>query len=864
MKLALCTLLALSISGIAHAQCAQWSPGFARPSTPLSQRGVSFGTDSDANALGGAQGIASFDAGGGARLYTLRQSFFVTASVEVVRWDGVRWESVFTFPGAAHIPDMRGPLVSLHTGAPSLVVSQGRGPPATVWNFDGTTWTPLPPIAGWVTCLESFDIGAGPTLFAGAFTLSPARFWISAWNGTSWTQLGPDLSSIPHSLALHDDGGGTRLYAATNLATPPASAITRWDGAAWQPVGAISNSNALCSYQGGLYAGVPSGLLRLVAGAWTAIPSVSGTVYSLGTYDHGSGPRLAIAASELLSYDTATFTTIGTARHGGTPRVSFASVARAGGATHYVSAPYDVLGGVACLGFASTDGTMWSTLGRGFDTQVSGLARHVTANGEELLAAGSLSFAGFTGPVSRAVRWSGTDWVSLPGTPPSSTALAIHSVDLGSGSEIYVTSSTPPVPTFAVQRWNGASWSTLPSLGTPTSALGDYLQAGVRHLVAGGPGSASPTGSSVHRLVGNTWQRLANGTAGTVYAFANYDEGSGENLFAGGAFSAASGVFTGAVARWNGSAWSALGTGPTGEVRALAVFDDGNGAQLYAAGLLSQAGGVPVTNLARWNGSVWSDVPGGGPNGTAYALAVHDDGRGPALYVGGSFNTCGGITAYSLARFDGANWEAVDGGIDGFVYALASIDDDGDGDRELFVGGRFQQTATVASSCIARLEGCPHYASFCAGDGQYLDHTTPCPCGNDGAAGHGCASSFVADGALLEASGSTANDTLVLHVTGTPQSSLGIYLQHDAQDDRVFHDGVLCASGNLIRLRRHFSVGGESMFPDSTDTTTIAQRGSVTPGSGATRFYSCFYRNASTTFCPPATANVSNGIRVIW
>ena len=47
-------------------------------------------------------------------------------------------------------------------------------------------------------------------------------------------------------------------------------------------------------------------------------------------------------------------------------------------------------------------------------------------------------------------------------------------------------------------------------------------------------------------------------------------------------------------------------------------------------------------------------------------------------------------------------------------------------------------------------------------------------------------------------------------------------------------------------------------------TTTLSQRGFVTPGSGALRHYSVFYRSSAATFCPPATANVTNGVRVIW
>ncbi len=84
----------------------------------------------------------------------------------------------------------------------------------------------------------------------------------------------------------------------------------------------------------------------------------------------------------------------------------------------------------------------------------------------------------------------------------------------------------------------------------------------------------------------------------------------------------------------------------------------------------------------------------------------------------------------------------------------------------------------------------------------------------------------------------------------------------------MFHDGVLCAGNPLIRLRGRAAVGGEAFFPNSNfaqdTTTTLSQRGGTFPGSGATMRYAAWYRNASSTFCPPATANVTNGVMVTW
>jgi len=160
------------------------------------------------------------------------------------------------------------------------------------------------------------------------------------------------------------------------------------------------------------------------------------------------------------------------------------------------------------------------------------------------------------------------------------------------------------------------------------------------------------------------------------------------------------------------------------------------------------------------------------------------------------------------------------------------------------------------------------FEAFCAGDGTLTDHTTPCPCGNNGAPGNGCGHSFDPNGSNLSASGAPALDTVVLHAQFEPASSFTLFMQHENSGDAVFHDGVLCASNPLIRLRGRAAVGGEAFFPNSLfaqdSTTTLSQRGGVFPGQGVRRYYAAWYRNASSTFCPPATANVTNGWKIDW
>ncbi|MBI5362743.1 MAG: hypothetical protein HZA53_06160 [Planctomycetes bacterium] len=152
---------------------------------------------------------------------------------------------------------------------------------------------------------------------------------------------------------------------------------------------------------------------------------------------------------------------------------------------------------------------------------------------------------------------------------------------------------------------------------------------------------------------------------------------------------------------------------------------------------------------------------------------------------------------------------------------------------------------------------------FCAGDGLDANVTTPCPCGNVGASGRGCANSANAAGAVLSSSGTTNPDTAVLLAQGMPASASAIFLQGDAVIDAVFGDGVRCTGGTLVRLRTKTAVAGAAQFPDAGDPS-LSVRGGVAPGSGDTRYYQTYYRNASAAFCPPETFNVTSGWVLVW
>jgi hypothetical protein len=210
------------------------------------------------------------------------------------------------------------------------------------------------------------------------------------------------------------------------------------------------------------------------------------------------------------------------------------------------------------------------------------------------------------------------------------------------------------------------------------------------------------------------WLPLAGGAPGTdgpVAAWVVFDDGQGPALYAGGTFSTAGGALAPGIARWDGEVWTGVGGGALGVapgiaplISSLAVFDDGSGPALYAGGTFGGLGGVLTNGLGRWDGQQWSAV-GGGLDGSVHALAVHDDGTGPALYAGGPFTSAGGVPAARIARWDGARWSAVGTGFNAQVRTLA-VYDDGSG-AELIAGGHFTASGSGGHPLprVARWDG---------------------------------------------------------------------------------------------------------------------------------------------------------------
>ncbi|MBL0922235.1 MAG: hypothetical protein IBJ10_08925 [Phycisphaerales bacterium] len=190
---------------------------------------------------------------------------------------------------------------------------------------------------------------------------------------------------------------------------------------------------------------------------------------------------------------------------------------------------------------------------------------------------------------------------------------------------------------------------------------------------------------------------------------AMFDDGSGPALYVGsGSQNFGPGIQPGGVGRLRDGRLEPL---PGLEfnldgIRAMLVHDDGSGPALYVGGDITRVNGQSHSGAARWRAGGWEPV--GGVIGGIYALAEFDeDGDGPApprLFAG----TFAGISPpRGLARWDGAQWTSVGSGLDvgGAVYALLTGDDGSGHGHALYAAGPFRNIGGQPFNSIARWNG---------------------------------------------------------------------------------------------------------------------------------------------------------------
>ncbi len=641
----------------------------------------------------------------------------------------------------------------------------------TVGDLDGGVWDSV-----------VFDDGSGPALYVGGSFLRASGLevnHVARWDGESWSALAGStdvgVNEEVRALGVFDDGSGPALYVGgdfTEAGGAAAAHVARWDGSAWTTLTGASGSGtsgpvwSLTTFDdgdgNGLYVGGDfddaggievKHIGRWSGTEWSALTGTTGTgtndvVHKMITWDDGSGTSLFLGGrfswaggtpmARIAEWDGTDWIALtGSSGSGTGSWVEDLAVYDDGtGSALFAGGHFTTAGGVAANHVAKWDGTEWSALvgpgGNGADNTVWSLG---VFQGR-LIAGGRLDTAGGV-TASGIASWDGSSWAGMSG--PSGVGIegtvdALVVYDDGSGDGLYASGSLFLAGgRYAnnIARWDGEKWS---SLGDPAGdavnrsvkALVTWNDGGGEILVAGGQfgGAGDITAKNIAAWNGSQWSAFSGaageGTDGMVEAIAVYDDGSGSALYVGGWFDHAGGVEVNGIAKWDGSEWSAL-TGPGGtgvdgnSVRALAVFDDGTGPALYAGGSFSTAGGTTVNNIARWDGDGWARLIGPSGIGTTSAveaLAVFDDGDGASLFAAGQFTTAGGITVNYVASWDGEEWHPVGNPADpGFSYSVETLAvyDDGSG-ASLYAGGQFawagkDSTSPDVVNHIARWDG---------------------------------------------------------------------------------------------------------------------------------------------------------------
>ncbi len=370
----------------------------------------------------------------------------------------------------------------------------------------------------------------------------------------------------------------------------------------------------------------------------------------------------------------------------------------------YVGGNFSAASGVAARGIARWDGVTWSALGSGVEGVVVAMTVFDDGSGPALIVGGSFSSAGGV-PAKNIARWDGSSWSEM-GSAFNSVVLSLTTVDDGGGQQLFAGGSFTSGGLFRVAGWDGSTWTALGSgSSSSVSALSSFDDGtGVRLYAAGSFDTGGTSNSKIASWDGATWSAVGTGSPG-ARAMAVFDDGTGPALYVGGDFDTAGGVPAENVARWDGTAWSAVGSGTEDSVRAMTVYDDGTGSALYVGGDTgSPAGGATEEGIRKWDGTAWSGLAGGIPqNSDARALAGFDDGNGPRLFMGGDFDTAGGVEVSHFGVWDGTSWSTIGSGLTGNVEAL-TVHDDGTG-AALYVGGWFTTVEGLTVNGIARWDG---------------------------------------------------------------------------------------------------------------------------------------------------------------
>jgi hypothetical protein len=235
------------------------------------------------------------------------------------------------------------------------------------------------------------------------------------------------------------------------------------------------------------------------------------------------------------------------------------------------------------------------------------------------------------------------------------------------------------------EYWEPLGPGTGPSVQAVTTFNGELIAAGSFH-------DTNPaTPDYIAKWDGAAWQPMGNGLDGAVHALTVWNN----QLVAGGEFHFSGGQAVPGIALWNGSSWLPLGNASHSQldgIDSLTVYKN----EIIAGGSFA-AGLTPALNLARWDGDSWEPLGDGtmlpiAPSTHVNAMVVLNE----LLYIAGSFESVGGVSASNIAVWNTLYWSYIGNGTDLEVHALCVYE------GGLIAGGDFHVAGSTPAGSIAR------------------------------------------------------------------------------------------------------------------------------------------------------------------
>ncbi|TVR96906.1 MAG: hypothetical protein EA418_04445 [Wenzhouxiangellaceae bacterium] len=620
---------------------------------------------------------------------------------------------------------------------------------------------------GFLTALDHLLVVSGTSILdtptvgqAAVYLYHPSGFWTAAGERFQ-RRLFDFVSGFPVSFFGFGNtllAGGFRMWAPN---VKDAAVYSYWDGESWRgadfiPDPSFTRAHQFIEFQDELY----------LAGSFLTVNDQ--TFNGIARFDGENWQPLPGPAG------------IGLERDSPAPTPTLSMIEYQGQLV--IGGPFDRAGGLPADGLARWDGETLRPFDAALDGKPSGLIRTMAVVGDTLYLGGSLQWssddriflAGFNGEewlprpgsdgprlnnsvlrmtefkgelvltgffsrvddeyVGSAVRFDGTEFLRFPGVPseaPTQGQGGISFSDfIADGDDLVIAGlmSLDDGPyEYQIIRWDGENWGErLPDIAPVFS---DRVWSGARwltrlngqlHALASFERDGIINFAEVFAFDGEAWHPIIPPpeqlptSAWSVPARINSAAWLDDQLMLGGEFSRSQGHLADYLIAFDGQHWTPMPPedSPNGEILVLMPHEG----WLYVGGRFTQIGDDSMPYLARWNGQQWEGIDG--LNGPVHAIEIHQG----EIYAGGEFSQASATQVNFLARHDGQQWHPLTasgqspgvncGNVcsDPQVWALKSLGD------ELAVGGRFVEAGNTPTGGVARWNGEGWIAPWQGGD----------------------------------------------------------------------------------------------------------------------------------------------------